>query len=493
MVTSDMKLVAKSSAVAFWSKAYAVGLQYLTALVIARVLGPTLMGSFFLGFAILSLLSMFCQLGLGTGLLKFLSVRLMEEDYEYAKGVLLFSVKCVLGVSIGIAALTYLFGNTLSLHVFFDPDLKQVLFFIAVIIPLYSLFLFSVDVLKSFKKIGLIVVVQHLVFPTVQLLFLVFFFYMGLRLSSPLISLLSATLLSLVAFFIIFQKLLPQKGYNFKQTLNIRELFSVSVPIYLATVIFLLMSWTDTIMVGLFKTSQEVGFYTAAVKTASFVTFFLIAVNYILPPLAAQLYAKGKKQELESIARRTARWNLIFSITVTVAFVIFGKEILFLFGDTFAPAYIPLLFLSLGQVVNAGAGSVGYILAMTGFQKVLTIIAIFSTILNILLNAFLIPLLSIIGAALATSFVLAFGNILNAYCVTRHVGIKAYSDNILKIIAYITTGGAIAFVVKTYAGLIGGIACFLILITAIIMKALIDSFDLLLIKSIVVRSQETLR
>jgi len=489
---SNLRIVAKSSTAAFGSRLYAVGLNYVISLIIARILGPTLMGSFFLGFAILSVLAIFCQMGLGKGLIKFISIRLLEEDYGYAKRILLFSVKYVLGLSLAMGVITYLSRELISLHVFADPEFKLVLVFIAIILPFYSLFLFSVDALKSFKKIGTIVGVQYFFFPTLQLLSLVILFYMGLRLRSPLISLLVATVLALVIFFIIFQKLVPQKVSNFKQSLDTREIFSVSISLYLATVFFLFISWTDTIMLGLLKTSQEVGFYTAAVKTASFVAFSLTAVNYILPPLAAQLYERGETQELESIARRTARWNLIFSSTVTAGFVLFGREILSLFGDTFVIAYIPLLFLSLGQLVNAGVGSVGYVLAMTGFQKILTSISILSAILNILLNALLIPFLSIMGAALATGFVLVLANILYAYCVTRHVGIKAYSDNILKIIGYITIGGAVSFVVKTYVGLIGGIACFLILITAIIMKALIDRSDHLLIKSIVYRTKETL-
>ncbi|MBW2038706.1 MAG: flippase, partial [Deltaproteobacteria bacterium] len=445
MVTSDLKLVAKSSSVAFWSRLYALALQYLTALIIARVLGLKLMGSFFLGFAILSVLSVFCQVGLGSGILKFLSIRLLEEDYEYAKRILLFSVKCILGASLGIAAVTYISRNMLSLHVFADPDLKLVLLFIAATIPFYSLFLFSIEALKAFKRIGSLVAVQHLLFPTVHLLLLVVLFGMGLRLSSPLISILLATVLSVAAFLSLFRKVLLQGAYNSGRALDAREIFSVSIPLYLAYIMALLTSWTDTLMLGIFKTSQEVGLYTAAAKTAVFVAFLLTAVNYIMPPLAAQLYERGEKLELESLARRTARWNLIFSVTVTMAFVLFGKEILSLFGHEFVISYIPLLFLSLGQVVNAGAGSVGYILAMTGFQKILTYIATFSAILNVLLNALLIPLFSIAGAALATGFVIALVNILNAYFVTRRVGIVPYADTIPKATGYLLMAGAISF------------------------------------------------
>jgi O-antigen/teichoic acid export membrane protein len=488
--TSDLKLVAKGSAVAFWSRLYAVALGYVITLIIARVLGPKLMGSFFLGFAILSVLSTFCQMGLGSGLIKFLSIGLLDEDYEYIKNILLFSIKCILGVSIGIAALVFISRDLLSLHVFSDPDLKLVLFFIAATLPFYSLFLFSVEALKSFKKIGRLTAIQNLFFPTVRLLFLVFLFWIGLRLGSPLISLLLATVLSLAAFSFLLKRLIPQGTYNSDRALDARELFSVSIPLYLSFIMFLLISWTDTVMLGIFDTAREVGLYTAAAKTAAFVGFFLIAVNYILPPLAAQLYGKGEKRELESLARRTARWNLIFSLTVTIAFLLFGKEILALFGYEFIIAYIPLIFLSMGQVVNAGAGSVGYILAMTGYQKILTCISTCSAILNIILNVLLIPSFSIAGAALATGFSLAVWNILSSYFVMKRLDMIPYANNIPKILGYLLMGGAISLLIKINWGLAIGVASFVIITIVNIMVTLLDQSDRMLIKSIIFSSKE---
>jgi O-antigen/teichoic acid export membrane protein len=490
LVTSDLKLVARSSAAAFWSKVCAVAFNYLIALIIARVLGSKLMGSFFLGFTILSVLAIVCQAGLGRGLIKFLSIGLLEEDYRYIKSALLFSVKFILGLSIGLAVLLFIFRSVLSLRIFNDPDLIQVLLFIAATLPFYSLFIFFVEALKSFKKINILVAVQNIVFPIINLLLLLVLLWLGLRLSSPLISLLLATIVSLVAFLLLFKKFLPQDMNSSSRVLDARELFSVSIPLYLSSVMMLFMVWTDTIMVGIFETLQEVGIYTAAAKTATFVSFFLVAVNYILPPLVAQLYEKKEKKGLESLARRTARWNLIFSLTVTMVFALFGEEILSLFGKEFIIAYIPLLFLCVGQVVNAGAGSVGYILAMTGFQRVLTYISVFSALLNVFLNALLIPFFSITGAALATGFTLALWNVLGSYFVSKRIGITPYADNVTKVIVYLLIGGGVSFAVKFFLGLVGGVVSFLIITAFLIIKILLDRSDLMLIRSMVFKAEE---
>lgn len=490
MVTSDLKLVARSSAAAFWSRIYAVAFHYLLVLIIARVLGPTLMGSFFLGFTILSVLATVCQIGLGGGLIKFLSVGLLEDDYEYVKKTLFFSVKLVFLVSVGVAIVLFFFRDALSSHIFGDPNLDFVLLFIAATLPFYSLFFLSVGALKPFKRIGLLVAVQNLLFPTLNLLLLVVLFLAGLKLSSPLVSLLIATIMSLAAFSLLFKRFLPRGTESSSRVLDARELFSVSIPIYLSSVMTLFMVWTDTVMVGIFETSKEVGIYTAAARTATFAAFFLVAVNYILPPLVAQLYEKKEKKNLESLARRTARWNLIFSLTVTMTFVLFGREILSLFGTDFIIAYIPLLFLCLGQTVNAAAGSVGYTLAMTGFQRVLTYISTFAALLNVLLNALLIPFFSITGAALATGFTLALWNVLASYSVFRRVGIIPYADNMARVMVYLLMGGGVSFAVKIYLGLLGGVVSFLIITAFLIIKILMDKSDLMLIRSMLFKAEE---
>ena len=116
----------------------------------------------------------------------------------------------------------------------------------------------------------------------------------------------------------------------------------------------------------------------------------------------------------------------IFAITVTICIglVVFGKMLLGLFGAEFTTGYVVLLILLAGQVINAMAGSVGYLMTMTGYQNQAAWIIGMSTLVNVGLNAVLIPKLGIVGAAIATATTTVLWNILMLTFVWRKLNIN---------------------------------------------------------------------
>jgi len=96
--------------------------------------------------------------------------------------------------------------------------------------------------------------------------------------------------------------------------------------------------------------------------------------------------------------------------------VLVSPWILRLFGSAFQSAYAPVLVLSAGQVVNAASGSVGFLLGMTGEERAAARITVATGALNLLLNAAMIPLRGLLGAALATT---ASGVVWNVLLVRR--------------------------------------------------------------------------
>jgi len=483
--SSNLKVVAHGSVVAFIGRAAGVGLQYAYSVLIARLLGAKFMGAFFLGITVLDILSAFARLGLDQGLLKFVSISLAEANYAKAKKFIIFSTKIVFVISTGLGLFLYLFKGILSAHIFHDKIMNTVFLFIALILPFFSLYTLLTETLKAFKKIALVVFTQNFIFPIILILAFLAFYLLDLHLRAALTAYFIASLVALLLVYFFYKKLLATDQNITNVTINKRELFGVSIPMYWSSIMALFMFWTDIVMLGIFRTIREVGIYTAATKTAAFVPFFLMSVNYILPTVAAQLYSKGDIRELESIARRTAKWNLIFSLLVTSMFFLFGKEVLSLYGKEFVIAYIPLLLLSFGQIINAGVGSVGYILAMTGFQNKLAYITTTAAILNIILNIVLIPLFSIKGAALATGITLSIWNLIATYFVHKDVKIKAFSDSLFKIINGITFLTLASFIAKALAGLYVGMTIFFVLALIMTYKIFLDDRDILLIKTMI--------
>ena len=100
-----------------------------------------------------------------------------------------------------------------------------------------------------------------------------------------------------------------------------------------------------------------------------------------------------------------------------------GSELVVV-GDEFVVARWALVALVLGQLVNVGAGSVGYLLIMTGHQIPCARVFFASAVVNVILNAIAIPRFGILGAAIATAFSMMLWNVWLHRLVVKHLNVR---------------------------------------------------------------------
>ena len=97
-----------------------------------------------------------------------------------------------------------------------------------------------------------------------------------------------------------------------------------------------------------------------------------------------------------------------------------------IFGNSFKSGAFILVILALGQFINVITGSVGYLLMMSGNERLLRNNIIFIAVLNLTLNLLLIPKYGILGAAISTSVSLALQNIISMVIVKYRLGIWTF-------------------------------------------------------------------
>ncbi len=172
-------------------------------------------------------------------------------------------------------------------------------------------------------------------------------------------------------------------------------------PVLVIAIVQQAMSQGNVILVGALGSHSDAGRYAAAARLAAFVPFALVALNSITAPMIASAYKNNNHLELRKIASTNARLATIAALLVGAVLLIFGKAILSLFGDGFQEAYPALVLLLLAGILNAGVGSVGFFMTMTGFQTVSMKIVLVSFGLNIIAAITLIPSLGLLGGAIA--------------------------------------------------------------------------------------------
>lgn len=205
---------------------------------------------------------------------------------------------------------------------------------------------------------------------------------------------------------------------------SVRDTLLAAFPFMLLTGAFIVMSRTDVVMLGFFATQREVGLFNAGLQAALLVQFGLAVSNSIVAPEFARLYANGDAKRLQHLAVSTARIVFAFGLLIMAALLIFGTSLLgLLFGLEFEAAFCAMAILVVGQSISLLFGEPGFLLNMTGNQALTLRLVGGTAILNIGLNAALIPLVGIEGAALSTSIALVTWRILAYVFVRRRLGI----------------------------------------------------------------------
>ena len=198
-------------------------------------------------------------------------------------------------------------------------------------------------------------------------------------------------------------------NYNFK---IIKKFFNYGIPLVGFSIVSYILSASDRFMVGFFLGSHEVGVYSAGYQIAEtsinlFANFLMLAFF----PVIIQNFERGDQNETAKLMTNMISYYLIIVLPVLFGVVLLHREITtVMLGESFNTAYkilptvsIGVFFLGLSMYYNKTfelKEKTIFILGITGF----------TSIINVILNIVLIPIIGIDGAAFSTlcSYLLAF-------------------------------------------------------------------------------------
>lgn len=160
----------------------------------------------------------------------------------------------------------------------------------------------------------------------------------------------------------------------------------------------------DTVMLGFIKTDVDVGYYNAAVKIKSVLLGIVTSLGTVLLPRASYYIEHHEMDEFRRITKKAINFVFLIAVPLTVYFILYAKEgILFLSGDAYISAVIPMqvimptiLFIGLTNIMGI------QMLVPLGREKVVLYSEIAGAIVDLILNAILIPQLASAGAAIGT-------------------------------------------------------------------------------------------
>jgi len=396
-------------------------LSLLVSIVLARLLGVEGFGTYAYCLAIVTLLAVPAQFGIGTVLVRFCAAYQSQQEWSLLKGLLRWSNKIVVISSLGLVLLAAVIFWTLPR---LRPDGDDLTLWLALLmLPIYALGELRAAALRGFRRFVLGQLPELVVRPVGLLVILAtmsrFDAASQLSAASAMAAYLAA---SIVAFLLgawwLWRALPPSVNSASGKT---------DVPTWRNAVGVLsvtrggrvVLSRIDVIVVGALIGAEAAGIYRVASTLAGVLGFGLSAVNAVSAPFFSRMHAIKDRAQLRKLLVASSIISLILAIPIAGALVGYGSTVLTLvYGEAFSAAYVPLLVLLVGQFVNAAAGSAGAFLNMTGQERWSLFAVIIALGISTPSYFLLVPKFGVIGAAGVTSGALAMLNII--------LGIKAW-------------------------------------------------------------------
>lgn len=214
------------------------------------------------------------------------------------------------------------------------------------------------------------------------------------------LSILAASASNIFNFFHVHKyiQLKPIGNYKFRRHLKaILIFFAMSC----ATTIYTNL---DTVMLGFLKTDADVGYYNAAVKIKNVLLGVVTSLGTVLLPRASYYVEHDMMDEFYRVAKKAIHFVFLLATPLLVYFMLFAKEgIFFLSGSAYSGAIQPMQIIMPTLLLIGLTNIMGIqMLVPLGKEKTVLYSEIAGAIVDLILNAILIPMLASSGAAIGT-------------------------------------------------------------------------------------------
>jgi len=373
-------------------------LNVLASIVIARVLGPELLGVW----VIISLIPSYAE---AFGRTKFdLAAVYFIGKKKYAENEILYHLNIIAVVTgVAITSLIFLFREDIN-QLLFRGDPNNLIFIYAIlpIITLnflnlnYSYLLISREDVKSFNNM---IVIKAVIGSGGASLLLLFFDF---GLWSVILTAVLSVLISLIYGRWCFVKTNIDKKLIFKLNIGLlKEFFNYSYKLYVGGLISHLNIYLMKSLLSIYLSTAKVAFFSMAQDRATLLEKIPNAVNALLYPRIS-----NSNQSDSSISTIKAfKIVLILSTLSSVILAILIKPlVLIMYGEPYLPMVLPFLIILPGILFNGTTSVFTSYFTGSGRADLVMKLSIVPLILQIFLGFILINNFDIFGAAATFTF-----------------------------------------------------------------------------------------
>lgn len=199
-----------------------------------------------------------------------------------------------------------------------------------------------------------------------------------------------------------------RKYIDFSVKINIRESIKHFKPIltfFSITAAASVYMNLDTFMLGIMTNDTQVGLYTTATKMKAIVVSMVTALGTVMLPRISYFFANGMMKEFNKAINKGLNFVKIVSIPLSLFFILNTKStILILSSEAYLEAKYAMKLIMPVVIFSGFSSLIGMqVFVAYGKEKFVMLAATIGAIVNVCLNALVIPRFNAAGAAFATS------------------------------------------------------------------------------------------
>jgi O-antigen/teichoic acid export membrane protein len=395
------------------------GLGFLFNLLLARLVGADGAGSVFLALSVTGLAALLARLGLDGILVREAAALAAAGRAAEVPALARTALGLIVTAALTLWALLWLAAPWLAGQVFGKPALTPALQLLSATVLPWALSLALSELLRGSQRFIESQVVQTVAASLVSLPLLLLLAGGG-ELQGALQALVAGQWAALLLAAVFWRRLLRRQApAGGRSPVSPLALVRTASPLLMFTLLNTLMGTLDTLLLGIWANTADVGVYGIASRLALLTSFILLAANSYVAPHFAAFHQRGDMAGLAQLARRTARLTLAAAAPLLLLFLVFPGLLLSLIGAEFERGAPVLAVLALAQFVNVATGSVSQVLIMTRREQQLRNLALASTVAGALAMLVLIPQFGALGAALGAALGICLQNLLAMLAVYR--------------------------------------------------------------------------
>ncbi|WP_181310261.1 oligosaccharide flippase family protein [Nocardioides campestrisoli] len=446
-----LRLVARGASLSLLGSGVSAVATFGLVLVVARAFDPGTSGLFFAASALFLILVGFAGLGIDSGMARF-GQRLEHEGRPDGVRVLFRTAgSTVTGIAVGLGALLLLAAGPVAQALDWGRGGADLLRLAGLALPLAVVAEYAQAGTRAFGRMHETVVIDRIGRSVAQVAGVAVAGAAGAGEAGLMLAWLAwypvAALWSLLALRRFLGDRVPSEpvdglgppgtppGAAAEAPLATvrREFWRFTWPRSVSVLARLGIQKSDVVLVAALLTPQDAAVYAAATRFVALGQVAATAVTQVLQPRFAALVLEGSRDNLATVHQTATAWNVLLSWPLYLLVGCAPAAYLGLFGsgyDTEQSRWV-VVAMTVAMLVAVSTGPVDTLLVMAGRSATSMATAVASLVVDLLLCLLLLPVLGILGAALAWGAAVLLKAGLAVHFVRREVQVSGIAPVVL--------------------------------------------------------------